>query len=395
MMNDELTDTTTKASSNSESSAAPEPMRSVHTSNVPEILAHFGMSVLVTTYQAGRLVILRNDGGVLNTHFRMFSKPMGLALAPNRLAIGCGSDIGEFHNVPAVGAKIEPAGKHDVCFLPRVSHATGDVQIHEMAWIGDDVWFVNTRFSCLCTRSHNYSFQPRWRPPFITELAPEDRCHLNGLCVIDDRIKYVSALGESNEPGGWRKNKRDGGLLMDVETNEVITRGLSMPHSPRWYRGRLWVLNSGEGGLGFIDPRTGRYESVAELPGFTRGFDFVGPLAFIGLSQVRESAIFSGIKIAERPQEERSCGVWIVDIETGSTVGFVKFEDAVQEIFAVQILHNARFPELVNEDKELLNNSFILPDDALSDVPATLQGRRSSEPAEESPTQPTDNFVHR
>ena len=176
-----------------------------------------------------------------------------------------------------------------------------------MAWIGDDVWFVNTRFSCLCTRSHNYSFQPRWRPPFITELAPEDRCHLNGLCVIDDRIKYVSALGESNEPGGWRKNKRDGGLLMDVETNEVITRGLSMPHSPRWYRGRLWVLNSGEGGLGFIDPRTGRYESVAELPGFTRGFDFVGPLAFIGLSQVRESAIFSGIKIAERPMALSLC----------------------------------------------------------------------------------------
>lgn len=122
-------------------------MRSVHTTNVPEILDHFGISVLVTTYQAGRLVILRNDGGILNTLFRIFPKPMGLALSPNRLAIGCESDIREFHNSPVVGTKIEPPGKHDVCFLPRVVHATGDVQIHEMAWLGDDLCFVNTRFS--------------------------------------------------------------------------------------------------------------------------------------------------------------------------------------------------------------------------------------------------------
>lgn len=350
-----------------------EPMRSVHTSNLPEILAHFGMSLLVTTYQAGRLVILRNDDGILNTHFRMFSKPMGLAISPGRLAIGCESNIFEFHNMPVVAPKIPPAGKHDTCYLPRVAHSTGNVQIHEMAWIGDQLWFVNTRFSCLCTRSHNYSFQPEWRPAFIDQLAPEDRCHLNGLCVIDGRARYVSALGESNAPGGWRANKRDGGIVIDIDSNEIIARGLSMPHSPRWYRDRLWILNSGEGGIGYLDPQTGKYQSVAELPGFTRGVDFVGPLAFIGLSQVRESAIFSGIRIAERPQEERSCGVWIVNIETGETVGYIKFEDAVQEIFAVQILHNARYPELVNDNRTILNDSFILPDAALADVPENLR----------------------
>lgn len=207
-------------------------------------------------------------------------------------------------------------------------------------------------------------------------MIPEDCCHLNGLCVIDGQSRYVTALGETNEPRGWRSNKRDGGILMDVESSEIVTRGLSMPHSPRWYRDRLWLLHSGTGGFGFVDPRTGRYESVAELPGFTRGLDFVGPLAFIGLSQIRESATFSGIPIAERPPEERSCGVWIVHLETGQTVGFVKFEDAVQEIFAVQILHHARFPELVNEDKELLGNSFILPDEARTDVPTELQRPR-------------------
>lgn len=351
----------------------PAPLRSVHTSNIPQILDHFGASVLVTTYQAGRLVILRNDGGVLNTHFRLFPKPMGLAVSPNRLAIGCETDVREFHNLPAVASKLDPPGRHDACFLPRVAHSTGDVQIHEMAWGGDELWFVNTRFSCLCVRSHNYSFEPRWRPNFITRLVPEDCCHLNGLCFVDGHPKYVTALGETDAPHGWRSNKRDGGILIDVPSSEIIARGLSMPHSPRWYRGKLWVLHSGTGGFGFVDPRTGRYESVAELPGFTRGLDFLGPLALIGLSQVRESAVFSGIKIAERPPEERACGVWVVNIETGQTVGFVRFEDAVQEIFAVQVLTNTRFPDVVTDNAEVLRGSFILTDEALRDVPEDLR----------------------
>ncbi len=348
--------------------ATSDPLRSVHTAGFPEILAQFGISVLVTTYQAGRLVILRNDGGVLNTHFRMFTKPMGLALARNRLAIGCEMEIREFHNVPAAAAKIEPYGKHDVAFMPRTAHGTGDVQIHEMAWIDDDLWFVNTRFSCLCTRNPIYSFRPCWRPRFVSRLAADDRCHLNGMCVVENRPKYVTALGETDEPGGWRQNKRDGGIVIDVAEQKIIARGLSMPHSPRWYRDRLWVLHSGTGGFGTIDPATGHYASFAELPGFTRGLTFAGPLAFIGLSQVRESAIFSGIAIAERPPAERTCGVWVVNIETGEIVAWVKFEDAVQEIFAVEVLTNARFPDVVIDNRELLSGTFVLPDDALADA---------------------------
>ncbi|MFN0055665.1 MAG: TIGR03032 family protein [Planctomycetales bacterium] len=347
----------------------PDPMRSVHTSNFPEVLAHFGMSVLVTTYQAGRLVVLRNDQGVLNTHFRMFPKPMGLALAPNRLAIGTEMEIREFHNIPAVAPKLEPKGKHDVAFLPRTAHGTGDVQIHEMAWIDGEVWFVNTRFSCLCTRSAIYSFQPQWRPWFVSKLSPDDRCHLNGLCAINGQIRYVTALGETDGPGGWRENKRNGGILIDVQEQRIVARGLSMPHSPRWYRDRLWVLHSGTGGFGYIDPASGQYHSVAELPGFTRGLSFAGPLAFIGLSQVRETAVFSGIPIAERPESDRACGVWVVNIETGQSIAWVKFEDAVQEIFAVEVLPQARFPDIVIDDREILAGSFILPDEALADVP--------------------------
>ena len=231
-----------------------EPLRSVHTTSFPQILHNGGISVLVTTYQAGRLVMLRADGEVLNTHFRGFSKPMGLAVRGNRLAIGLAREIGEYHNLPAVAAKLTPEGKHDACFLPRSSYATGDIQIHEMAWVGNELWFINTAFSCLCTRSDGYSFRPRWRPPFVSHLVPEDRCHLNGMGLVDGRIRYVSALGETNTAGGWRANKRDGGILLDVTTNQIIARGLSMPHSPRWYDGRLWLLESGAGRIGTLDP---------------------------------------------------------------------------------------------------------------------------------------------
>ena len=208
----------------------------------------------MTTYQAGKLVVLRADQDHVNTHFRNLSKPMGLAVAGDRLAVGTLLEIWEFHNVPAVIPKLEPIGRHDACYLPRSSHVTGDVQIHEMAWVGDELWFVNTRFSCLCTRGAIHSFVPRWRPPFVSALAPEDRCHLNGLGLVDGQARYVTALAETDTPAGWRANKKDGGVLMDVTTNEVLLRGLSMPHSPRWYDGRLWVLESGTGGVGFVDP---------------------------------------------------------------------------------------------------------------------------------------------
>ncbi len=356
------------------------PLRSVHTSNLPEILDHFGISVMLTTYQAGRLVVLRSQRGVLNTHFRSFEKPMGLALSDGRLAVGTATSIWEFHNLPAVCSRIDRDQAadmpHDACFLPRTTHWTGDIQIHEMAWIGRgteaELWCVNTRFSCLCRRSNLYSFEPVWRPSFVTQYVPSDCCHLNGLGVRDGQARYVTALGETANPAGWRENKHGGGIVIDLASDEVIGRGLSMPHSPRWYHDRLWLLESGTGSFGYLERQTGRFHSVASLPGFTRGLTFTGPLAWIGLSQVRESAVFGGIPVAQRALDERACGVWVVNIESGQTVGFVKFEDAVQEIFAVEIIP-ARYPEVVNEDRALISGSFELPDDAIADVPPELR----------------------
>jgi uncharacterized protein (TIGR03032 family) len=298
-----------------------------------------------------------------------------MALDGDRLAIGTTIQVWEYVNVPAVAAKLDPPGRHDACFLPRASHVTGNIQIHEMAWDAEGVlWVVNTRFSCLCTLDRSASFIPRWRPPFVSALEPTDRCHLNGLGMVEGRPRYVTALGETDTPAGWRAHKAHGGVLLDVSSGEVITRGLSMPHSPRWYAGRLWVCESGAGSFGFINPNTLNYEPIAAVPGFTRGLDFAGNLAFIGLSQVRESAVFSGIPITQRLAEhERTCGICAIDLRSGQVVALLRFESGVQEVFAVTVLPGRRYPDLINDDDKWLEQSFVVPDAALAEVPAPLR----------------------
>jgi uncharacterized protein (TIGR03032 family) len=354
----------------------PTPLRAVHTPNFPALLRQLSASLLVTTYQAGKLVLLRDEGDHLNTHYRTFKAPMGLALADGgaKLALGTTLQVWEFRDNPDVARRLEPAGTHDACYLPRASHVTGNVLIHEMAYgTCGQLWFVNTRFSCLATLDPESSFVPRWRPPFVTELEPSDRCHLNGLAMVDGKPKCVTALGETNAMAGWRPNKAKGGVLMDVDSGAILCRGLSMPHSPRWYGGRLWVCESGSGTLGCVDRNTGRYEAVAAVPGFTRGLDFAGDLAFVGLSQVRESAVFSGIPITERlAPEERTCGVCVVDLRRGEVVALLKFTSGVQEVFAVAVLPR-RYPDLINDNDELLESSFVVPTEWLGQVAATVR----------------------
>ncbi len=262
---------------------SPHPLRGVHTANFNGLLDGLGIGLAVSTYQAGLVVLVRADPAGLETVFRPFDRPMGLALDGNRLAVGTAHEVHEFYNVPGAARARQADDRRDACYLPRRSHTTGDVRVHELAWVGAEAVIVNTRFSCLCTLDGVHSFVPRWWPPFLTALVPEDRCHLNGLAVVDGRPRYVTALGRTDTEGGWRANKRDGGVVLEVPGGGVVAAGLSMPHSPRWHDGRLWVLQSGTGGVGTVDPRTGRYEPVAELPGFTRGLDFHGPFAFVGL----------------------------------------------------------------------------------------------------------------
>jgi uncharacterized protein (TIGR03032 family) len=347
--------------------AAQQVLGSAHTTNFPELLRQLQGSLVVSTYQAGKLVILRPDGDSINTHFRGFARPMGMAADRERIALGVQSEIVEFRNMPAVAPRLHQPPRHDAVYLARRVHVTGSIDIHEMAFDAQgELWFINTLFSCLCTLDAKSSFVPRWRPRCVSHYSPEDRCHLNGLAMRDGQPRYLTALGETNTREGWRANKRDGGVLFDLETDDVMVRGLSMPHSPRWYDDRLWLLESGRGALVTIDPSTGTKTDVARVPGFARGLDFMGPFAFIGLSQLRESNAFTEIPITE-DNLDRQSGVWVVHIDTGKTIALLKFTGGVQEIFAVQALPGIVFPEIIHEGQPLAT-SFALPNEACEQV---------------------------
>jgi uncharacterized protein (TIGR03032 family) len=336
------------------------PYASVSTASFAELVQESGGSVLVSTYQTNRVVSVRVRDGALNTHFREFEKPMGIAVAEGRIALGTRTEVWDLRDMPAAARTLEPAGAHDACYLPRNRHVTGDIAVHDLGFAGGELWIVATAFSCLATLDAEHSFLPRWTPPFITALGPEDRCHLNGMAVIDDRVAYVTAFGTTDEARGWRPGKATDGVLIDVAASQVAIGGLSMPHSPRWHKGRLWLLESGRGTLCLADPAGGRVETVAELPGFTRGLAFAGDTALVGLSQIRESSTFGELPVTSRLRERQS-GVWMVDLRSGAVTGFLRFDDLVQEIFDVAVLPGARFPEIAEATGLTTARSYALP----------------------------------
>jgi uncharacterized protein (TIGR03032 family) len=342
----------------------PEPVafHYTQTDSFVTLLAQLGASLVVSTYQANKLLAVRAQGPGLSVLVRTFDRPMGLAVDARRLALGTRNQIWTLRNAPDIAPRVEPAGMHDACYLPRSAHVTGDIGVHEMAWAGDELWLVSTRFSCLATLDDDYSFVPRWRPPFITALAAEDRCHLNGLAIRDARPAFVTALGETDAPGGWRPAKAHGGVILDVASGEFVTRSLSMPHSPRWHEGQLWVLESGTGGVVLVDGATGQRETVVELPGFTRGWALIGRYAFVGLSKIRPTSAMDGVPIAER-REELKCGVAVVDLRRGAAIGLLEFQTAIEEIFDVQLLAGLRFPEVIGFQKETVDHTFVVPPD--------------------------------
>jgi len=351
--------------------AVDKPFRSAHTPGFAALLESLGISLLVTTYQAGKLMAVRGRAGRVDTLLRSFERPMGLAVretppsslggagTPREIALGTRNQVWHLRNAPDIAAQIPPVRQHDACFIPRISYVTGDIRCHEMAWVGNELWVVNTYFSCLCTMSADFSFVPRWRPPFLPAALPGDHCHLNGLAVAGGQVRYVTALGETAVPEGWRPGKANGGIIIDVQQDTIISRGLSMPHSPRWHADRLWVLESGTGQLQTVDPATGQRTLIAQLPGFPRGLAIVGPYAFIGLSKIRETSTFGTLPITSTGHA-LECGIWVVDVRTGQTAQFMQFQAGVEEIFAVEILA-CRFPEVLGFQQDTIHGVFVVP----------------------------------
>ena len=241
-------------------SHASPPARILHhaTDRFVSILTELRISLLVSTYQAGKLAVVQTRGEELLITYHNFERPMGIAVSRDQIAIGTNTQVWFVLPSPQ---KPNPAGggrRFDTYWLVRGSHFTGEIHGHEMEWSGSELWVANTLFSCLCTIRWGHNFVPRWKPSFVTVLAAEDRCHLNGLGLENGRPRFVTCLGESDTPRGWKEQSATGGCLIDVNNGQFVLRGLCMPHSPRVHQGQIWFIESGRGHLMRIDPLGGK-----------------------------------------------------------------------------------------------------------------------------------------
>ena len=267
-------------------------MKVINSRHFEPWLAQENISLAVSTYTAGKLMLVgRKSTGGLGLFERTFNRCMGLWADGQTLFAGTAFQIWRFENILEDNA-IE--GDYDHLLVPRTGHVTGDIDVHDLAWSGDRLWFITTLFSSLATLSERASFKPEWQPGFITKLAAEDRCHLNGLAIVDGKPRFVTAVAACDSAAAWRDHRADGGVVIDIDSDEVIARGLSMPHSPRWYRDKLWLLDSGSGRLGYLDGE--RFEPVAFMPGYARGLAFSGDYAIVGVSRPRNEPTLPGCR---------------------------------------------------------------------------------------------------
>lgn len=309
-------------------------------------------SIAFTTYQAGKLFLIAASEGPRPFVFeRSFPRCMGLAVSADasNLALATQYQIQRFDNVLRREATRD---RYDALYAPHAAWVTGDLDVHDVAFGTDGrPLFVNTLFSCIATVSDGHSFKPLWKPSFISGLAAEDRCHLNGLAAADGSPRFVTAVSRSDVPDGWRDGRVGGGIVIDVEANEIIVEGLSMPHSPRLHDGKLWLLNSGVGQLGFADLETGKFEPVAFCPGYARGLAFVDDHAIVGLSLARDDdRTFSGLPLDAALQahgSEAQCGLAVFDLKTGEMSHWLRIEGVVRELYDVAMLPDVRRPSLI------------------------------------------------
>lgn len=305
------------------------------------------IGLALSSYQSGKLYMLgQNRNGGLLVHERFFRKAMGIAVPePNTLMLATLFQIITFRNVLEPGQAINEL--YNACFVPRSIAVTGELDAHDVGRLADGrTILVNTSFNCLATPSERHSFAPIWKPPFISKIVREDRCHLNGLAMADGTPRYVTAVSRSDTIDGWRDRRADGGVVVDVATSEIVATGLSMPHSPRLHNGKLWLLNSGTGELGTIDTASGRFEPLAFCPGFLRGLSFHGKYAFVGLSKPRYKR-FEGLALDARlaaADSEPWCGVQVIDLETGSCMHWFRIDGAVGELYDLAVVPGVTRP---------------------------------------------------
>lgn len=329
----------------------PPPFSCNFTPQIPELLFKLQCSLAISTYQAGKIIFISaKDENQLVQLPRTFNKPMGMALKENKLAVATRDSVIVFRNEKSLAASYpKNPNTYDSFFVPRVTYNTGAIDVHDISWKENELFAVNTAFSCVMKIDDEFSFTPVWHPKFIQKEAPGDFCHLNGLVVLNNELKYATAFNTGDTPQSWRENILNSGVLIDIPSNEIISTDLGMPHSPRVFDGKLFLLLSATGEFISVDMKTGKKTIIKKINGFVRGLAKCGDYVFIGLSRLRKnSSTFAKLPIAEF---SNSCGVDILHLPTGAFVGSIRYESSVDEIYDIHILPNTIRPNILSADK--------------------------------------------
>lgn len=348
----------------SESATATSPFTCSHTPELPELLAQLNCSLAISTYQAGKVMMVSSDGEKLNLLPRQFDTPMGMVADGNKLAVACAHEVIVLAHQPGMGPTYPPKpGTYDTMYMPRQTFYTGAVMMHDMDWNATgELIGVNTSFSCLCRVDGEYSFTPLWQPHYITSLQSEDRCHLNGLAMQQGAPKYVTALGISDTKQGWRDDKLTAGVIIDVDSNELVAKDLAMPHSPRLFNGELYALLSATGELVKVDIYTGSYDVISKHPGFVRGMTLIGEHLFIGLSRLRKTHTFGSLDMAQR--DDLICGFEVIHLPTGAKVSQFKFLATCEEVYDICVLPGLKRPGILGIDSPNHRKGIVLPEES-------------------------------
>lgn len=337
------------------------PFSCTYTPNIPELLQQLNCSLAISTYQAGKVIFISpKDRDHLIQLPRQFPKPMGMALRDDKMALATLNEVIVLSNNAELAHTHPRQPKvYDGLFIPRSVYFTGELDIHDLHWTAKGILAVNTSFSCLSYINDNYSFTPFWKPDFVTNLSPEDVCHLNGVAMEGDTPRFVTVLGKTNTLQGWRSGKATGGCLIDIGTNETLVENLPMPHSPRIYNNKVYVLLSATGELAEVDMKSKKYNVVKRLDGFVRGMDKTGDYVFIGLSKLRQtSTAFADLPIAQR---SIFCGIVAMHLPTASIVGYIRYENSVEEIYDVKVLPGMKRPGILNLEKQDFRMALSTP----------------------------------
>jgi protein O-GlcNAc transferase len=329
------------------------------------------ISLACTTYQTSRLILIgANPEGRFSGFERLFDRAMGLYATPERLYMSAKSQLWQLDNILSPG---QLYNGYDKLYVPRIGHTTGDLDIHDVALnSAGEVIFISTLLNCLATLSERHSCAPLWKPKFISKIVTEDRCHLNGLAVVDGQPRFVTACSRSDIIDGWRSSRRDGGVVIDVPSGEIVCAGLSMPHSPRFYHNKLWLHNSGTGFFGYADLQTGKFEPVTFCPGYLRGLTFWKDYAIVGLSKPRGDKSFSGLALDEEliaKNAEPLCGLMAIELSTGNVAGWLRFEGIIKELYDVQVLPGVSRPMALGFQDDEIERRLTFDTSRLSRFP--------------------------